>query len=115
MPYPSISNAALLSYLLAGNRMQRPEICSRQLYDLMQKCWSENPDSRPSFEDIVEQLDWNTVQNPIYVDLDELELNYAFPPTVDDVLDKTNFGEFGETGTNVLETASTPISNSVST
>lgn len=112
MPYPSISNAALLNYLLAGKRMQRPEICSQQLYDLMRECWSENPDSRPFFKDIVERLERNTVQNPIYVNLDELEPNYAFPPTVDDVVDKRNFGEFGETELNVLTTTPTPVSNS---
>lgn len=108
MPYPNVSNAALLSHLLSGNRMQRPEICSEQLYQLMRQCWLENPDSRPFFSEIVDKLESNSNDEPIYVNFDELAPNYAFPPTVEDVTDKKNFGEFGETDTSVLDVKKNP-------
>lgn len=49
----------------------------------MLKCWAANPDDRPSFQDILDHLD--PQKQPIYIDFNELDPNYAFPPTIDDV------------------------------
>ncbi|XP_019868373.2 fibroblast growth factor receptor-like [Aethina tumida] len=55
-PYGGIQAEALLPRLLNGERLSRPEICSEQIYKLMLECWEQNPDDRPSFQQIVLRL-----------------------------------------------------------
>lgn len=50
----------------------------------MQECWSANSSDRPTFEEILVKLDPQQKQS-IYIDFEELDLNYVFPPTIDDV------------------------------
>ncbi|CAH3144661.1 unnamed protein product [Pocillopora meandrina] len=59
LPYPDIeSPLSLVSRLSTGYRMPRPHQCSEELYTLMSSCWIENPLMRPSFTDIVNQLEY---------------------------------------------------------
>lgn len=51
-PYPGLSNYELLEKLKAGYRMEKPENCSKSLYDIMQHCWNETPLQRPSFKQL---------------------------------------------------------------
>ncbi|KAL3267824.1 hypothetical protein HHI36_006957 [Cryptolaemus montrouzieri] len=82
-PYDSIPNDCILEYLLQsvkkGIRLMRPEICTDELYSLMLKCWSENPDERPSFKEIEEHLSGE--KKKIYLDFQKLNPAYVFPPT----------------------------------
>uniref|UniRef100_A0A1I7Z8M5 Protein kinase domain-containing protein n=1 Tax=Steinernema glaseri TaxID=37863 RepID=A0A1I7Z8M5_9BILA len=48
-PYPSIQLSDMIKHLEQGNRLEKPEICPAEIYDLMCECWSV-PCSRPSFE-----------------------------------------------------------------
>lgn len=36
--------------------MERPENCPDQLYDLMRRCWTHRPSTRPSFINIIGEL-----------------------------------------------------------
>lgn len=99
MPYPNICNSQILYHLESGYRMQRPEICSEDLYTLMRQCWSANPDDRPFFREIVDKFEDPEDSrphdtDPIYVNFDQLALNYTFPPT--DVYEQARqeFGDF---------------------
>nr|XP_058946407.1 fibroblast growth factor receptor 2-like [Pocillopora verrucosa] len=59
LPYPDIeSPLSLVSRLSTGYRMPRPHQCSEELYTLMSSCWNENPLMRPSFTDIVNELEY---------------------------------------------------------
>lgn len=49
----------------------------------MLECWSANPNDRPTFQGVLDQLD--PQKQPIYIDFNELDPNYAFPPTIDEV------------------------------
>lgn len=95
MPYPNICNSQILDHLESGYRMQRPEVCSEDLYKLMRQCWSANPDDRPFFQQIVEQFEapeeTATATNPIYVNFDQLASNYIFPPTNEYEKARTDF------------------------
>lgn len=42
--------------LLAGKRLGRPELCTPELYSLLQRCWSLQPEQRPTFEDIYAEV-----------------------------------------------------------
>jgi serine/threonine protein kinase len=82
-PYPTVSNPELLNFLKLGQRLERPENCSENLYELMLQCWATDPEDRPDFSDICQKLDPN--KNKIYIDFSELSPNYVFPPTSEEV------------------------------
>ncbi|XP_073992183.1 protein kinase receptor Ret oncogene isoform X3 [Rhodnius prolixus] len=78
-PYPGVAVQNLYHLLKNGYRMQRPQNCSLELYEIMKDCWSSNPSDRPSFvrltdkfermlEDGADYLDCNErmVSNPAY-------------------------------------------------
>lgn len=77
-PYPTVSNHELLTYLNNGNRLEQPENCSVEVYELMLNCWKTEPDDRPSFADIFKSLE---PHRRIYIDFNEIEPTYVFPPT----------------------------------
>lgn len=73
--------------------MQRPEICSEQLYKLMRQCWSECPHDRPFFSEIVQKLESTERDEHIYVNFDDIAPNYVFPPTAITEKDKKDATE----------------------
>lgn len=56
-PYPSVPVEALFALLKEGHRMKRPPYASSKMYGIMQRCWQEEPDARPCFKTLVEELD----------------------------------------------------------
>ncbi|XP_065650913.1 uncharacterized protein LOC101239423 isoform X5 [Hydra vulgaris] len=56
-PYPTITNNELLTLLKSGYRMERPDNCSQPMYDIMMRCWHENPLLRPTFTELRELFD----------------------------------------------------------
>ncbi|XP_022918560.1 tyrosine-protein kinase receptor torso-like isoform X2 [Onthophagus taurus] len=77
-PYDTIPDRMLLYHLHIGKRLERPEICTDELYSLMLRCWSEDPKFRPTFEELVEELD--VKKSRIYIDFTQLNPSYVFPP-----------------------------------
>lgn len=82
IPYAHVSNELLLKYLVDGNRLQWPEICSEELYKLMRRCWLECPNDRPFFAEIVQLLEEKENNSHLYVNFDNIASNYVFPPTM---------------------------------
>ncbi|GLH14483.1 Tyrosine kinase receptor Cad96Ca [Gryllus bimaculatus] len=80
-PYPTVADMNLLSFLMDGKRLEKPDNCSDELYSLMLQCWAYSPDARPSFAELVEHLDSVTCRKRVYVDFSNLSPNYTFPPT----------------------------------
>lgn len=79
IPYDNTPDALILHDLLIGKRLEKPAICTNDLYELMLKCWAHDPDLRPSFAELVEQLDVKKTR--IYVDFSQLNPTYVFPPS----------------------------------
>ena len=52
---PSI--ASIVRHVLAGNRPMIPVDCPQEYADLMRKCWGDDGTRRPTFRDIVDNLD----------------------------------------------------------
>ncbi|XP_070697944.1 tyrosine-protein kinase Lck isoform X2 [Pempheris klunzingeri] len=50
IPYPGMSNPEVIQNLERAYRMPKPENCPDELYNVMNMCWRENPEDRPTFE-----------------------------------------------------------------
>jgi hypothetical protein len=55
-PYAGKSNSETTEFVLAGNRMTKPERCPEEVYKIMQQCWLEKTKDRPSMRDIHSSL-----------------------------------------------------------
>jgi len=55
-PYPGMSNQEAVNFLRKGERLECPNNCPSSIYTLMLQCWKENPDDRPSFEQIFDVI-----------------------------------------------------------
>ncbi|XP_046850980.1 fibroblast growth factor receptor 4-like [Xenia sp. Carnegie-2017] len=73
-PYPSIPLEQLFDFLKNGYRMEPPVNCPQELYDLLMKCWNEEPYDRPTFTELVEELDdmLSKMTDEQYLDIGEL-------------------------------------------
>ncbi|XP_018419020.1 PREDICTED: proto-oncogene tyrosine-protein kinase ROS [Nanorana parkeri] len=56
-PYQGYSNMEVLHYVRSGRRMDPPDNCPDDIWDLILKCWMQDPVKRPSFSRIHEQLE----------------------------------------------------------
>ena len=56
MPYPKMKTPELLTQLKAHHRMDWPKHCSTEFYDLMLSCWHRRPESRPTFDMLMQEL-----------------------------------------------------------
>ncbi|XP_037957107.1 vascular endothelial growth factor receptor 1 [Teleopsis dalmanni] len=80
-PYFDVDNCDLVRYLMAGNRLEKPEICTDLVYNLMLRCWHENPVERPSFQEIYTTLSPKSA----YVDIQSISDDYVFPPIAEKI------------------------------
>ncbi|XP_028421353.1 tyrosine-protein kinase receptor TYRO3 isoform X2 [Perca flavescens] len=56
-PYPGVENSEIYEFLIKGERLKKPPDCRDDIYELMHSCWSPVPKCRPSFQDVVVQLE----------------------------------------------------------
>nr|XP_047145200.1 fibroblast growth factor receptor 4-like isoform X1 [Hydra vulgaris] len=77
-PYPTIPNCELLTLLKSGYRMNRPENCSEQMYDVMLHCWNQDPLQRPTFTELREFFDQILSDGSFYVDMNINEKNVYY-------------------------------------
>ncbi|KAH7703520.1 Protein F09A5.2 [Aphelenchoides avenae] len=52
IPYSHIDPNQMLSYLESEQRMEKPEHCPNEIYEIMTQCWHMDPQKRPLFEHI---------------------------------------------------------------
>ncbi|WAR07515.1 ROS1-like protein, partial [Mya arenaria] len=55
-PYPARTNIEVLHFVRSSGRLDRPDNCPEDFYQLMCKCWSFAPEDRPSFAYLLQQL-----------------------------------------------------------
>lgn len=48
-PYGRLKGQKLITSLMLGERLPRPDTCPDAVYRIMQKCWHQNPNDRPTF------------------------------------------------------------------
>lgn len=77
-PYPGISNKELYKLLKTGYRMEKPDMCSDELFQLLLECWNEDPSARPTFDLAAKALEKMMVKGTPYLDLDLLDESKAY-------------------------------------
>jgi serine/threonine protein kinase len=50
LPYHSMTNKETTDAVVQGYRLSSPSKCPQSIYQVMQFCWKENANDRPSFE-----------------------------------------------------------------
>ncbi|XP_051945617.1 fibroblast growth factor receptor 2 isoform X3 [Xyrauchen texanus] len=84
-PYPGIPVEELFKLLKEGHRMDMPANCTNELYMMMKDCWHAMSSHRPTFKQLVEDLDriLTLATNEEYLDLCAPVVQYSpsFPDT----------------------------------
>ncbi|XP_063787617.1 fibroblast growth factor receptor 1 isoform X3 [Pseudophryne corroboree] len=84
-PYPGVPMEELFKLLKEGHRMDKPTNCTNELYMMMRDCWHAVPCQRPTFIQLVEDLDRIVAlsSNQEYLDLAMPVSQYSpcFPDT----------------------------------
>uniref|UniRef100_A0A914PHV3 Protein kinase domain-containing protein n=1 Tax=Panagrolaimus davidi TaxID=227884 RepID=A0A914PHV3_9BILA len=77
-PFAEIENSQILKHLEDGNRLEKPELCPNEIYEIMLKCWNSNPTFRPFFDELITFFTVfleHSTQNYGYLDLKKSETN----------------------------------------
>ncbi|KAM8930505.1 macrophage-stimulating protein receptor [Pelodytes ibericus] len=94
-PYPDVDPYDITRYLFRGRRLPQPEYCPDPLFTLMMQCWSPHPEERPSFTELIIQIeaisnsllgDHYINLNVTYINLDRDQLFPPAPPASEDEL-----------------------------
>ncbi|XP_046848304.1 uncharacterized protein LOC124441866 isoform X2 [Xenia sp. Carnegie-2017] len=56
IPYPTVSDKDLEQFLMSGQRLDKVNSCTEEIYTIMLKCWSHIPEDRPSFTELSKEL-----------------------------------------------------------
>ena len=56
-PYPGMSNTEVKAKTVSGYRMPQPDGCPKYLYNHMMSCWQANPEDRPTFAWLQQDLE----------------------------------------------------------
>nr|XP_054485104.1 tyrosine-protein kinase FRK [Agelaius phoeniceus] len=65
MPYHGMPGHQVIQLLDNGYRLPQPETCPAPLYRMMKQCWNAEPDERPTFDSLSDQLE-NYFNNELY-------------------------------------------------
>ncbi|XP_033641683.1 fibroblast growth factor receptor 2-like [Asterias rubens] len=86
-PFPGMSSKKLIKELQRGYRMPRPDHCSGDVYDMMLDCWRENPEDRPTFENLRNRLEAILIEsrNYLVLDFDEQLYDYTYTDSTDPI------------------------------
>ncbi|KAK7590136.1 hypothetical protein V9T40_001749 [Parthenolecanium corni] len=69
-PYPGIPAAEVMKRVRDGHRLDKPEHCRRELYNIMYYCWDKDPKERPTFDELVDLLEQLLLTETDYIQLD---------------------------------------------
>ena len=53
-PYPGMSGSEVMKKVREGQRLEKPEHCDREIYNMMFYCWDKDPTERPTFTGLVQ-------------------------------------------------------------
>ncbi|XP_013134682.1 PREDICTED: tyrosine-protein kinase shark [Papilio polytes] len=70
-PYGDMRGIEAIQVVESGQRLERPEDCPDEIYQVMLDCWAYSPDLRPSFSKLVDVFS----HHPDYVNISQLALD----------------------------------------
>jgi len=59
----------IATLLQQGYRMPKPEHVDNELYQIMMNCWQSEPETRPSFSDLTQQLKHMENQHKSFINM----------------------------------------------
>lgn len=65
-----VTHSYVLFQVKDGYRLDKPEHCRRELYNIMYYCWDKEPKQRPSFRECVELLENLLMSETDYIELE---------------------------------------------
>ncbi|KAL3308849.1 Receptor tyrosine-protein kinase erbB-2, partial [Cichlidogyrus casuarinus] len=75
-PYGNIATDEIKSFLLSGKRLHKPDICSIDVFLLMNQCWMAEPNKRPNFTECKERFGFFLGYASHYLPLGESRVAY---------------------------------------
>ena len=54
IPYGEKNGEEVYDFIRVGKRLSKPNHCLNSTYNIMEKCWDWNEETRPSFKDLME-------------------------------------------------------------
>ncbi|XP_014211548.1 vascular endothelial growth factor receptor 1-like [Copidosoma floridanum] len=75
IPYPGMEVEKQYQKLVEGYRMEQPAYATKDIYDIMLRCWKAKPSLRPSFTELVESIG-DLLEDG--VKMHYVELNYMY-------------------------------------
>ncbi|XP_050298683.1 tyrosine kinase receptor Cad96Ca [Anthonomus grandis grandis] len=69
-PYPGLSAAEVMRKVRDGYRLDKPEHCRREIYNIMFYCWDKDPSQRPTFTELVTLLEKLIMTETDYIELE---------------------------------------------
>ncbi|XP_063533438.1 tyrosine kinase receptor Cad96Ca-like isoform X2 [Cydia strobilella] len=69
-PYPGLSAGDVMRKVREGHRLEKPEHCRRELYNIMYYCWEAEACSRPDFKEVVSMLERLLCTETDYIELE---------------------------------------------
>lgn len=88
-PYPGMSAQSVIKRIRDGHRLEKPEHCKRELYNIMYYCWDDCEDRRPDFSELVKLLEQLIMSDTDYLDMNNFPEHdyYNFTPQASNVDD----------------------------
>ncbi|KAK3921852.1 Tyrosine kinase receptor Cad96Ca [Frankliniella fusca] len=69
-PYPGMGAADVMRKVRDGYRLDKPEHCRRELYNIMFYCWDRDPKERPYFSELVQRTEELLLTETDYIELE---------------------------------------------
>ncbi|XP_039749633.1 tyrosine kinase receptor Cad96Ca isoform X2 [Pararge aegeria] len=69
-PYPGLSAGDVMRKVREGHRLEKPEHCRRELYNIMYYCWEAEQSARPDFKEVVGMLERLLCTEMDYIELE---------------------------------------------
>jgi len=74
-PYPGLSGSEVMKKVREGVRLEKPDHCDREMYNIMYYCWDEDPAERPTFLQLVKDFEKMLMKETDYIDLNHFPDN----------------------------------------
>lgn len=80
-PYPGMAANEVMQKVREGHRLDKPDHCKREMYNIMYYCWDRDPDQRPSFSELAQILEQLLVSDTDYIELERFPDHFYYNVT----------------------------------